>query len=265
MKKTLSLILCLFFAFCLFTVSASAEKDPAPNVFVSISDENGSPVLAYAYVALSDRDGNGKLTANDALIAAHSEYCENGADGFGSVKTQYGVSMTKLWGVENGGSYGLCINDSFATSCDDGISAGDHVYAYVYTDTVTFSDAYSYFDTKSVLVKKGDSVTLTLRASGYDENWNPTTNPVSGAHILIDGEDTGIVTDENGRATVTLNSRKDVVISARSDTQTLVPPVCIAEVNAPGVIVPIVIVAVVGVAALGTVLFLVLKKRSAHA
>ena len=227
MKKIAGVVCCFAILASLFSFAVFAEADPLPTVFVSIADESGKLVLAYEKVSLSDTDGDGILTVGDALSNAHEAYYEGGKIGFSSEKTQFGNSMTKLWGVANGGAYGCFVNNVSAMSCADTVKAGDHIYAFVYTDTMMFSDSYSYFDIQSITIKRGDTVTVTLCASGYDENWNPRTAPVANAVILIDGEDSGIRTDENGIASVTIDSRKDVVLSARSDNEIITPPVCV--------------------------------------
>ena len=52
--------------------------------------------------------------------------------------------------------------------------------------------------------------------------------PAAGAKIIIDGEETSFVTDENGAVTIIAElSAGEHVISAVSDNLTLVPPVCV--------------------------------------
>ena len=232
MKKIASIACCLAILVGLFPFTAFAEASPLPTVFVSIADDNGKLVLAYERVSLSDADGDGVLTVNDALLNAHEAYYEEGKSGFSSERTQYGISMTKLWGESNGGSYGCYVNNSSAMSCANTVQSGDHIYAFAYTDTLMFSDSYSYFDVQSITAKRGDTVTVTLCSSGYDENWNICTAPVANAIILINGEDSGIRTDENGKASITIDSRKDMVLSACSNDQTITPPGCMISVEA---------------------------------
>ena len=81
-------------------------------------------------------------------------------------------------------------------------------------------------------------MTLTLSYAGYDENWNPIVLPVDGATITMNGVATAYKTDADGKVTVTLEKAGDVVISASSQTQTLVPPVCTVSVAAKEVDTP---------------------------
>ena len=221
-----------------FALPLSADEgskgDGAAEVYVTIA--NGELMLAREEVALTDADGDGKLTVNDALISAHDKKYEGGAAaGYGSAETDYGLSLTKLWGVENGSGYGYCVNDVSAMSLADEIKAGDHIYAYVYTDTKNFSDTYSYFD---VTETDESEVTLTLKASGYDENWAPVTSPVEGAVITVDGVKTDVTTDTEGKATVRITKEGRHIVSAVSDSVTLIPPVCIVNVAAEPSVTP---------------------------
>lgn len=229
MIKKILCALCAVWVLCALCVPAFADEDAT--VYVTIS--SGKLELARKPVALSDADGDGAMTVNDVLILAHNAEFPGGAEaGYASVAGEYGLSITKLWGIENGSGYGYYVNNAAAFSLTDAVSAGDSIAAFVYTDTTAFSDAYSFFDKDLISGKAGESVELCLSAAGYDENWAPVTLPVEGAVITIDGVDTGVVTDAEGKAVVELSGQGTVVISARSETSVLVPPVCIAELEA---------------------------------
>lgn len=226
MKKFLSLLLAM-----LMLVSLTASAETAPTVYVSISDDAGALVLAYAPVALADADGDGALTICDALMLAHAAYYPAGAEGFLAEDSQWGLSLYRLWGIENGGSYGYCLNDASAWSLVDPIQAGDHVKAYVYTDVLAFSDTYAYFAAPVATAAANAEVALTLSAAGYDEAWNPVTLAVPGATLTVNGEKTETVTDENGAAVLTFAAPGEYTVSAVSNDLTLVPPVCIVTVT----------------------------------
>lgn len=226
MKKILATLLALA-----MLVSLTAFSEEAPTVYVSISDDTGALVVAYAAVTVTDADADGALTICDALVAAHVAYHPDGAAGFAAANSEWGLSMAKLWGVENGGSYGYCVNDASAFSLVDPIKAGDHVKAYVYTDLVTWSDTYAYFTAPVAEVAVNGEVALTLSANGYDANWAPVTLPVAGAVITVNGEKTEVVTDENGNAVLPFAKAGKYTVSAASETMTLVPPVCIVTVS----------------------------------
>ena len=227
MKKFLSVLLAM-----LMLLSCASFAESADNtVFVSISDDTGALVLAYAPVELTDVDGDGALTICDAMMTAHAAYHPDGAAAFLAEDTEWGKSLYVLWGVDNGGSYGYMLNDMSPLSLLDEVKPGDHVKAYAYTDLTAWSDTYSYFTAPVAAVAVNVDVALTLFAAGYDENWAPITVPVAGAVLTVNGEKTEVVTDDNGNAVLTLAEVGEYIVSAVSDTMTLVPPVCIVTVT----------------------------------
>ena len=267
MKKIISVLFCMLFALSLFGFSAFATPTPQ-SVYVSISDEKGELVLAYAPVVMNDEDGDGTLTVNDALIGAHKEYYKDGAAGFASEETAYGCSITKLWGFAEGSAYGYYVNDSSVMSCYDPIQAGDHIKAFVYIDTESFSDLYCFFDQTTVSAEINDTITLTLYANSYDANWNVIKNPVSGAEILIDGKASGIMTDENGKAAISVKTWRNFKVSAKSDSQTIVAPVCLVTVggeNTNHMLLAMTVLSVVAIAGIVIAVAIVVKKRRNHA
>lgn len=227
-------LLAVLLTVVLCAVPAFAAGESA-KVYVTVFD--GSKVqLAWEEITVTDTDADGTLTVNDALFAAHeAKFSGGAAAGYASSLTEYGISLNKLWGSENGGSLGYCVNNASALSLSDPVKDGDLVYAYAYTDLAAWSDMYTYFDATSLQGEKGDEVTLTLSGAGFDAEWNPVVLPIEGAKITVDGKDTGVVTDAEGKAVVTLDDTGRQLISATSDSAVLVPPVCVAEVESSGV------------------------------
>lgn len=218
MKKIFALMLAVLM---LLSLTPALAEETTPVVYVTIA--NGEVVLPWQAVELTDADEDGALTIADALYLAHEAAFEGGAEaGFACENTEYGLSLTKLWGVDNGGAFGYYVNDAMAMSLADPVADGDYISAYVYTDAATYSDAYCFFDLKTA--SEGD-VTLTLSGVSFDKDFTLLTNPIAGATITVNGEKTDVVTDENGQATVTVKAGD--VISAVSDTATLVPPCCV--------------------------------------
>lgn len=207
-------------------------SDEAVDVYVTVSDGKGSLVLAKEQVSVTDVDADGVISISDALYAAHEANFEGGAAaGFASSMTEYGLSLDKLWGVANGGSYGYYVNNVSAWSLGDAVKDGDHVKAYVYIDLTAWSDTYCYFDSEEIVAKAGDEISLTLTGKGYDESWNPVDVPVEGATITLNGEATEFKTDAEGKVIITIEEAGDYVVSAVSDTAVLVPPVAKATVE----------------------------------
>jgi len=219
-KRIIAFALLLVLSLLCFA-SCGAEK--GPSVYVTVADENGKIVAMYEKVAFSEG-----MTADGALAALHAKKC---AGGYASEQTSYGLSMTKLWGAENGGAYGYYVNNASPASLADELREGDHVYAFVYTDTVAFSDTYAFFASPTAEVKKGEALELTLSSAGFDANWAPVTLPVKGAKILIDGKETDTATGESGKATLTFDKKGTYVVTASSETVTLVPAFVIVTVK----------------------------------
>ena len=262
MKKIIAVCAALVLALSM-CLAVSAEAADGVTVYVTIADGTGAVVMAHEAVAVTDADGDGAVTINDALTCAHDAKYEGGAAaGYGSAETEYGLSMTKLWGVENGGSYGYYVNNMSAMSLQDPVADGDTVVAYAYSDLTAWSDMYCWFEPAAVELKQGESVELTLNGAGFDADWNPVTTPVAGAELTVDGAKTGLTTDADGKVVYTADKSGTLTISAVSGTQVLVPPVCIAEVASAGLS-PVwyVVIGLAAAAVIAVVVVLVVKKK----
>ncbi|MCQ2463459.1 MAG: hypothetical protein MJ177_08685 [Clostridia bacterium] len=226
MKKTVSLILAVIILLGTFGICAFAAT-PA-TVYVTIADEKGNLAVAHEIITVKDSDKDGKLTISDALYYAHEEFYEGGAKaGYKAGETEYGISLVKLWGIANGGSYGYYINDNSAYSLADTVKDGDNVYAFIYTDTMNFSDTYSYFEEKEMSFRTYTFNEVTLYKYTFDANWKPVKEPVKGAVITIDGEESKYVTDENGKVKIAvLKSGKHTVSAKGAKGENITAPVC---------------------------------------
>ncbi len=229
MKKLIAAVSAIALTFSTaFTAFAAETAD----VYVTISDGTGELPLAQEKITVTDVDADGEITINDALYAAHEAKYDGGAAGFSSGETEYGISLNKLWGVENGGAYGYYKNNESAMSLSDTVADGDYITAYAFSDLTAWSDVYSWFDLDSADLNIGGEMALTLSYAGYDADWNPVTLFASDAVITINGEKTSLTTDSQGKVEIKFDEAGEYVISAVSDTQTLVPPVCKVTVTA---------------------------------
>ncbi len=265
MKKVLSLALCTLMLLAVLAVPAFASADPGTVVYVTISDDKGNLVMMQEPITVTDKNNDGKFTLDETLFAAHEAKYEGGAAaGYASSESDFGLSLYKLWGVEKGVSYGYAVNNVASSGLSDEIKNGDYLTAYIYTDLTAWSDTYCYFNEYTVTAKKGDEIALTLISLGYDPTtYAPTTSPVKDAVITIDGVATEYKTDADGKVTIKLDKKGDVVISAKSDSMTLVPPVCKATVESSVNVVLIVCIAVVAVVAIAGVTVVVVKRKKA--
>jgi hypothetical protein len=273
LSLTLSLVLLLGLC-CGFAFAADSTK-----VYVTIADKNGLALVQEA-TSVTDIDSDGKITINDALYCAHESFFAGGAaEGYLSEMGDYGLSLKKLWGVDNGTGYGYYVNNASAWSLADEVKEGDHITAFIYTDTTNWSDSYSYFDKNTAKVKVDEEIELTLSSVGFDADYNAVVSPVAGATIIIGGAKSDIKTDENGKFKVSFHDAASYTLSASSDSLTLVPPSCIITVekaaeqppvDQPGEDTPqtgdtasLLILAIVAVVALGGVIVIVKHRHSA--
>lgn len=223
-------MLVLMLACGMLGIFALAETETI-DVYITVADENGNVALAMEKISVSDTDGDGAITVNDALYAAHEAKFEGGAEaGYKSYEGAYGLAIEMLWGVNNGGAYGYYVNNASAMSLADTVKSGDLINAFIYTDLTAWSDTYCFFDVNTASAEAGTEFTLVLSAAGYDESLNPITVPVENAVITVNGTATEFKTDSDGCAAITVDTAGTYIISATSDSAALVPPVCVVTV-----------------------------------
>ena len=117
--KTLAFIVISALLASLFCVFAYADELDEELPIIGVTVSSGTGVYTET-LNLTDADGDGALTINDALILFHDAAYEGGAAaGYGSAVSQYGLGITKLWGIENGSSYGYYVNDAAAFNLSD--------------------------------------------------------------------------------------------------------------------------------------------------
>lgn len=259
-------VLVLLGSLCL-PAYAEVTASGTTEVYVTIADQDGKLALAQEKITVTDADLDGVLTIHDALFCAHEAKYEGGAAaGYDAEFGTYGLSMTKLWGAENGGSYGYYVNNAAAWSLTDEIHSGDYLNAFVYTDLSTWSDTYCFFDVNTATVEQEDVLIVTLQAAGYDESYNPIIVPVQNAVITVDGVATAYTTDADGKVTLTFDRAGTFVIGAESEEARLVPPVLTVSVSegvqeAPATADAGMVYVLLATAALGAMLVIVANSR----
>ena len=143
MKKSIAMTAALLISFSGIGMTAAAED--VTTVYVTISDNNSKLVLTEEPIEVTDIDNDGKLTINDALYIAHEKFYEGGAAaGYKSSVAQWGLGLDKLWGVENGGSYGYYVNHNMASGLADIIANGAMLDAYTFPDPKNLDYHYSF-------------------------------------------------------------------------------------------------------------------------
>ena len=228
MKKLFGILLVLaLLTGLLATAALAAPAEGTVYVTIALGGEivtgaDGAKV-ANVPVKVLDLDFDGVFTVDEALRAAHDAcYPGGAAAGYASSETDWGLAIDMLWG-DTSYAFGYYVNDAMAWGLSDPVEDGGSVKAYVYADSEYYSDVYSYFDKAAA---EGSNVTLTLYAGSFDENWNVVFAPAAGAAITVDGVRTGVVTDAEGKATVTIDQPGTHLVSAVSDEVIYVPAVC---------------------------------------
>ncbi len=210
-----------------------ARKIGTERIYVTIANA-GETVVTQESILVSDHNKNGILDIDDALYFAHEYKYEGGAEaGYSSYTGQYGLSLGKLWG-DASGAFGYYVNNNSAWSLADEVKKGDYVTAFVYKNA-DWSDRYSYFDVNTADISKGGSLELTLSAAGYDSYYNPIVVPMEGAAITVNGTETEVTTDAEGKAALTFNTVGTYIVSAvGAEGTALVPPICVVTVTTTG-------------------------------
>lgn len=229
MKKTISILVVTVLLAAAFGVSVFAAD--TVNVTVTIWDRNGSAAVALEALSVTDTDNDNKLSVGDVLSAAHDKWYNGGsAAGYACEETEFGLSMTMLWG-DSSGSYGYYVNNQMAMSLADEVKDGDYIAAFVYTDKKNLSDTYSFIEFCPDKSASGQNCFIA-QYIGWDENWNPVTNPVVGANVFIDGKDSGMLTDENGYIHLSLDEVGEHIITIGSQETPYACGICRFSVNA---------------------------------
>ena len=231
MKKIISLAAAVVLLCSTLTVGAfAAEPKTSADITVNFSNA-GVLELAQKPVRVTDTDKDGKLTIADALYAMHeANYKGGAAAGFATaVHEQYGLNVTKLWG-DDSGSFGYYLNNKAPMNAAEPVTDGDSLTAFIYKDTATWSDVYSYFNanTYNLDLDKTNEFELQLKGIRYDY---PTDKALSAAEITINGEKTTYKTNADGKVKIKLTKQGSYVISAASNALTLVPPVCVVTAS----------------------------------
>ncbi|MBQ3264485.1 MAG: hypothetical protein IJH07_01780 [Ruminococcus sp.] len=226
MKKMLALLMALALLLSVSVLFASAEGE-GTTVYVTIADKDGKLAAAAEKVSVTDIDGDNTLTINDALYAAHEKLYEGGAAaGYGYyTHKDYGLSLQKLWGDTSGNfSYQLNNGDPVWNLAQP-VKADDYVAAYIYRDTKFWSDIYLFFDRFTDEEVQPGEIALTLSQLGFDEYYNTVRLPMEGAELTVDGEPTGVMTDAQGKASLTIETPGEHLVSAAVKDKTVVSPV----------------------------------------
>lgn len=197
-------------------VSVTAEPAHSITVYMTVSDrgvlaqtKDGSAMFNQS-VQVSDLNSDGVLTCDEALAAAHAAYCPNG---YASEPSGWGVSVTRLWGVESM-NFSFYLNDSALEShvgdtSSSVLHAGDSIVASVNQDDVYYADHYTAFAKRSSTATVGQTFTLSLNGGSGGEltvgEWK------NGSFVAIDGASV----DANGNVSVVFEKAGTYLLTAK--------------------------------------------------
>ncbi len=219
------------------------DQEEGITVYLSVSrygkiveNKEGEP-MAYVPVELT---GQESYHLDDLFREAHKLYHPDGEEGYASSVSEWGLGIDKLWGDESY-NFGYQVNSGTETvmGLDHILEHEDYVDTCIYKNLYPDTESYSFFNKQREEGIVGESVFLMLScANGYDENWNTLFAPCADATIMVNGEATDVVTDENGVAELILEQTGTYVISAektKSVNEATVPaitsPICLLKIK----------------------------------
>jgi len=217
-------------------VKDEATANPV-KIYVTLSNK-GNVVLFQQNITVTDVNNNGFFDVDDALYAAHEVgYTGGAAAGYASEVTQYGLGISKLWG-DTSYCYGYWLNNASCWSLEDVVAEGNHLVAFVYTDSTNWSDAYTKFEKFDYAATAGKTLTLKLDKAGYDANWNTVFSAHAGANIAVYDSNGQALTggytvaySEDGSYSITLSAIGNYYVVATDTAPLTVPAVCAVAVN----------------------------------
>ena len=180
------------------TPAADATVHMTVSVEGSLATAKDGTLMADREVTVKDLDGNGILTYDEALAAAHDEYYNGGAAaGYGTAThEQYGLYLTKLWGDESG-AFGYWVNDTSCNSLSDPVKADDYLTAFVYKDKTGYSDAYTKFEKKEYKTIAGQALEVKEYKASYNRHYNLIFDTSNKEKVLVYDSNFKPVSDEH--------------------------------------------------------------------
>ena len=210
--------------------------DSVKKVEVNVTVSNaGDVVVANELIEVVDSDHDNTISADDVLIAVHNAKFEGGAAaGYNKVYVEEwsSWSITKLWGVENGGGYGYYNNNASMYSLMGEVNEGDHFVAFIYGDLVGWTDTYSAFD--KFEYEADETLTVTLNKYVFDyETYTMVATPCAGADVKLYNEDLtavsagnySVVDNGDGTYAITFYKTGDFKLIGSDEDVPLVPAV----------------------------------------
>ena len=240
--RAFSALLAIFMIMTMLpTAFAVSGSDLKATAFLSVSNQgmlaadNNGAVMAGREVIVTDINGDGILTYDEALIAAHKMY--NSEDGY-LAPNGY---VSKLWGVETTNALFFINNHGLTTGvAADTISDGDMLVASINKDNIYYSDWYSFFDVTEKNVAVGEEFSLILKghlgmAFTDEDKTDIALNDISVGlwdnNAFSATEDWE--TDKDGKVTISFAKEGKYCITAQGVAKTIVTDYNLTNMSTP--------------------------------
>lgn len=241
-KRILSLLLTFVMVLGMVTVPAFAEgegQSASVTAYISVSkygdfvkDKNGDNV-ALTEVTLSGKDS---YSLNDLFATLHSTFC--GEDnGYVAASGDYGLYVTKFWGKETS-NLGYQINGGkkYVGGLDTAVNNGDCVDVSIYQNYYPNTENYTVFESYKDDAYVNEPFEVKLSQASYDENYNLVFSPCVGAKIVVNGSETEVTTDSEGKALLSFDTAGNYIVSAKktklsdeNEVTAITAPVCLVN------------------------------------
>lgn len=240
LKKLISLLLSIVIILGLCSFNVFAE-DNAITVYITMSkygeiltDREGNDINCVA-VELA---GQESYTLDDLFFKAHELFYDGGAEEgyFTEIVDPWGLSVTKFWG-DTSGNFGYQVNGATEAVLGPShlLEDNDIVDAYILT---SFYESYAKFNKISAETVAEKPIELQLLNSCYDAEYNMYFEPCIGATVTLNGMETDLLTDGEGKVTLSFDEEGEYIISAKktreisTETYTAITyPFCVVTVQ----------------------------------
>lgn len=218
--------------YCVVTVEEAAKPGPADSatVYFTLSNQgvlaqtpDGQAAIELP-VTVKDRNSDGILTYDEALVALHEKYCEGGYEiSGGFVQKVWNVTTNpkgSYYFLKNNVALSMGVNDKSST-----VAQGDQLYTCIFKDEANWSDVICYFDSRALTVEAYKDITLNLQGSSSMAVGGYKAGSVAGAQVGTwkDGTFTAIqnaVTDSKGNVKVSFEEPGTYIVSASGSIET---------------------------------------------
>jgi hypothetical protein len=227
--KLVVLLLTLMTLICLPLIAFAEEGGNTIKVTMTISYKgilgtaaDGSAMVEKE-VTVTDIDGNGQFTYDEALVAAHKAYYSDGESGYATSMGEWGLSVDKMWGevTDPPHNYMFFTNGApISTNVGEALVAdGEALYAAVMAAS-SGCDFKSSFDFHDILTTAGQEVSMMV--TGFIGMEGGEAKPLPGIQIGYwkDGkfvEFSGAKTNDKGVATFTVTEEGTFLVTATGE------------------------------------------------